>query len=241
MTVTAKAIPMLSDNYSWLLTESVSGKVAIVDPAEAEPAIAAINAAGGRLDMIFLTHHHGDHIDGVPELMARFHPVVVGNAGDAHRLPKLDIAVYEGNLVDFGAAKVRVIETPGHTLGHIAYYIADGGILLAGDTMFSLGCGRLFEGTAADMFHSMQKLNDLPGETLVCAGHEYTASNAKFALAVDPENQALQHRADEVKALRAAGQHTLPVTLAAERETNPFLRAPDAEALGKLRAAKDNF
>ncbi len=241
MTVTAKAIPMLSDNYSWLLTESVSGKVAIVDPAEAEPAIAAIKAAGGRLDMIFLTHHHGDHIDGVPELMARFHPVVVGNAGDAHRLPKLDIAVHEGNLVDFGAAKVRVIETPGHTLGHIAYYIADGGILLAGDTMFSLGCGRLFEGTAADMFHSMQKLNDLPGETLVCAGHEYTASNAKFALAVDPENQALQHRADEVKALRAAGQHTLPVTLASERETNPFLRAPDAEALGKLRAAKDNF
>lgn len=241
MTVTAKAIPMLSDNYSWLLTESVSGKVAIVDPAEAEPAIAAIKAAGGRLDMIFLTHHHGDHIDGVPELMARFHPVVVGNAGDAHRLPKLDIAVHEGNLVDFGAAKVRVIETPGHTLGHIAYYIADGGILLAGDTMFSLGCGRLFEGTAADMFHSMQKLNDLPGETLVCAGHEYTASNAKFALAVDPENQALQRRADEVKALRAAGRHTLPVTLASERETNPFLRAPDAEALRKLRAAKDNF
>jgi hydroxyacylglutathione hydrolase len=241
MTVTAKAIPMRADNYAWLLTESVSGKMAFVDPADGEPAVAAVEAAGGRLDYIFLTHHHGDHIDGVPALVARYHPIIVGNASDAHRLPKLDIAVHEGDLVDFGATKARVIETPAHTLGHISYYIADGGILLPGDTMFSLGCGRLFEGTAEDMFRSLAKFGDLPDETLVCAGHEYTESNAKFALVAEPDNKALQTRAAEVTHLRAEGNATLPVSLASERECNPFLRAPDAESLGKLRAAKDKF
>jgi hydroxyacylglutathione hydrolase len=232
---------MLSDNYAWLLKESVTGKVGIVDPAEAEPAIAAIEAAGGKLDMIFLTHHHGDHIDGVAALAARYHPVVVGNAADAHRLPKLDIAVHEGDLVDFGAAKARVIDTPGHTRGHVSYVFADGGVLLPGDTLFSLGCGRLFEGTAEDMFRSMRKFDDLPDTTLVCCGHEYTASNAKFALAKDPENEALRARAAEVAELRAGGLPTIPVTLGMERATNPFLRAKDAAALGELRAAKDKF
>ena len=241
MTVTASLIPMLSDNYAWLLKESVSGKIAIVDPAAAPPAIAAIEAAGGKLDMILLTHHHADHVDGVAALVAKYHPMVVGNATDAHRLPKLDIAVHEGDAVDFGATKLRVIDTPGHTLGHISYYIADGGILLPGDTMFSMGCGRLFEGTAEDMFHSIAKYEDLPDSTLVCAGHEYTISNAKFALAIDPDNEALQERAAEVAVLRAAGKPTLPVALGVERATNPFLRAPDAETFRKLRSAKDNF
>jgi len=239
VTVTVTAIPMLSDNYSWLLRESVSGKIGIVDPAEAEAALAAVEAAGGRLDYIFLTHHHGDHIDGVPALVARYHPVVVGNAADAHRLPKLDVAVHEGDLVDFGTAKARVIDTPGHTLGHISYVFADGGILLPGDTLFSMGCGRLFEGTAADMFKSMRKFDDLPDATLVCCGHEYTASNAKFALSVDGENAALMARAKEVAELR--GRATVPVALGVERATNPFLRAGDAEELGRLRAAKDTF
>lgn len=241
MTVTTTPIPMLADNYSWLLNDSATGKLGIVDPAEAEPAIAAIEAAGGKLDFIFLTHHHGDHIDGVPTLVARYKPTVVGNAADAHRLPKLDVAVHEGDLVDFGAAKARVIATPGHTLGHIAYYFADGGVLLPGDTLFSLGCGRLFEGNAADMFRSLQKFSDLPGATLVCAGHEYTASNANFALSVDGENGALRARAAEISALRAAGQPTLPVTLDSERACNPFLRAPDAESFGRMRKAKDSF
>lgn len=241
MTVTATRIPMLTDNYAWLLRESDTGKVAIVDPAAAEPALAAVEAAGGRLDYIFLTHHHGDHIDGVPALVARYHPVVVGHAADAHRLPKLDIAVREGDLVDFGSAKLRVIAVPGHTLGHIAYYIADGAILLTGDTLFSLGCGRLFEGTAEDMFTSLRKFDLLPGETLICCGHEYTQSNAKFALTADPDNAALRARAAAVKALREAGQATVPVTLASERDCNPFLRAPDAVSLGSLRAAKDVF
>jgi hydroxyacylglutathione hydrolase len=232
---------MLSDNYSWLLKESVTGKVGIVDPAEVEPAVAAIEAAGGRLDVIFLTHHHGDHIGGVAGLVEKYHPVVVGNAGDAHRLPKLDVAVHEGDLVDFGAAKARVIDTPGHTVGHIAYVFADGGLLFSGDTLFSLGCGRLFEGTAEDMFRSMRKFDDLPDETLVCCGHEYTASNAKFAVAQDEGNAALMARAAEVAALRAAGAATIPVALGVERATNPFLRAESAEVLGTLRAAKDKF
>ena len=241
MTVTAQAIPMLSDNYAWLLVDSVSGKTGIVDPAEAAPAVAALEALGKRLDYIFLTHHHDDHIGGVAELVEAYRPQVVGNGADAQRLPKLDISVHEGSLVEFGSARLRVIETPGHTLGHISYYIADGGILLPGDTLFSLGCGRLFEGTPAQMFNSIAKYGDLPDDTLVCAGHEYTASNAKFALSVEPGNAALQARAAEVQALRAAGKPTLPVKLGQERATNPFLRAPDEESFAKLRAAKDSF
>lgn len=241
MTVTVTAIPMLTDNYSWLLTESGTGKLGIVDPAEAAPAIAAIEVAGGRLDSIFLTHHHGDHIDGVPELVRKYGAKVIGNAGDAHRLPKLDVAIREGDHVPFGAASAQVIDTPGHTIGHIAYYFADGGLLFCGDTMFSLGCGRLFEGTPEDMFESLQKFAELPKETLVCAGHEYTQSNAKFALSVDPENPAVRSRASEVEALRAAGKATLPVALGSEMASNPFLRALDAPSLGRLRAAKDHF
>ncbi len=241
MTVAAHAIPMLSDNYSWLLTDSVSGKVGIVDPAEAAPAIAALERLGKGLDFIFLTHHHADHVDGVAELVAKYHPTIVGNGADAHRLPKLDIVVHEGSLVEFGAAKLRVIETSGHTVGHISYYIADGGILLPGDTLFSLGCGRLFEGTAAQMFASISKYSDLPDDTLICAGHEYTASNVKFAVTIEPENKALQARARQVEALRAKGLPTLPVSLGEERATNPFLRAKTPEEFARIRTAKDNF
>jgi hydroxyacylglutathione hydrolase len=241
VTVTVTAIPMLTDNYSWLIKDSTTGKFGIIDPAEAAPAIAAIDAAGGKLDFIFLTHHHGDHIDGAPELAKRYGAKIIGNAADAHRLPKLDIAVREGDEVPFGAASARVIDTPAHTLGHIAYYFADGGLLFCGDTLFSLGCGRLFEGTAADMYESLQKFAELPPETLVCAGHEYTQSNAKFAISVDPENTALQSRAKEIDALRRDHKPTLPITLGVEIATNPFLRALDAPSLGRLRSAKDNF
>jgi len=239
--VTAQAIPMLSDNYAWLLRESESGAVAIVDPAETGAAIAAIEAAGGRLDMILLTHHHGDHVDGVAGLVAKYDPLVVGNAADAARLPKLGLAVKLGDKVTFGAAEADVFDSPGHTIGHIAYYFADGGVLLPGDTLFSLGCGRLFEGTAADMYGAFQAFVPLPDDTLVCAGHEYTASNAKFALHVDPDNAALQARAAQIAQLRAAGQPTLPVRLGEERATNPFVRAKDVADFGRLRAAKDHF
>ncbi len=241
MTVTATPVPVLSDNYSWLLRDSATGATAIVDPPVAEPIIAAIEQAGGRLDMILLTHHHDDHIGGVDALRARFPVPVVGAAADAHRLPRLDRAVAEGDIVRLGAADGRVIATPGHTLGHIAYFFADGPLLCCGDTMFSLGCGRLFEGTAQQMFDSFAKFAALPDATLICCGHEYTASNARFALAVDPDNAALKARAAEIERLRAEGRATVPVRLDLERATNPFLRAPTAAAFGELRAHKDRF
>jgi hydroxyacylglutathione hydrolase len=241
MAVTVQAVPCLSDNYAWLLRDSATGAIAVCDPGEAAPVIAAIEAAGGRCDTILLTHHHGDHIDGVEEVRARFGARVVGAKADAHRLPKLDQAVAPGDTVMVGETSGIVIDSPGHTLGHVAFFFDEGDVLLSGDTLFSLGCGRLLEGTPADMFRALSLLKPLPPETLVCCGHEYTESNARFALTVEPENEALQARAREVAAARAAGQPTLPVTLGQEMATNPFLRAETVERLAEIRKAKDNF
>ncbi len=240
MPVHATPVPILKDNYAWLLRDSGAGALALVDPAEADPLIAAIEARGGRLDLILLTHHHADHVAATEALRARFGCPVAGAGADAHRLPRLDHALDEGEEVALGAARGRVIATPGHTRGHIAWFFADGAVLACGDTLFSLGCGRLFEGTAAEMFASLAKLAALPGETLVCCGHEYTLANARFARAVDPDNAVLLARIGEVERLRAAGLPSVPTTLAVERATNPFLRAADAQALGELRARKDN-
>jgi hydroxyacylglutathione hydrolase len=241
MTVTAQPVPILSDNYAWLLREDSSGMVAIVDPADAKPIIAALEKAGGRLDLILLTHHHSDHIAGVDEVRARFGAKVVGAAADAHRLPKLDQAVKEGDTVTFGNASARVIETPGHTRGQINYFFADGEILLSGDTLFSLGCGRLSEGTPGEMFSSLRKLAALPGGTKLCCGHEYTESNARFALSVDPDNKALRARTEQARQQRAAGRPTLPSVMSDELAANPFLRAPDVATFADLRAKKDRF
>lgn len=241
MTITAQPVPILSDNYAWLLRDSATGAVAIVDPAEPKPIIAALEKAGGRLDLILLTHHHADHIAGADEVQAHFGAKMVGAAADAHRLPKLDIAVKEGDSVKFGAAEARVIETPGHTIGQINYFFPDGEILLSGDTLFSLGCGRLIEGSAEVMFASLRKLAALPAGTKVCCGHEYTESNARFALSVDGGNAALVARTAEAKQQRAAGVPTVPSSLASELAANPFLRAPDVASFAKLRSGKDNF
>jgi hydroxyacylglutathione hydrolase len=240
MSITATPVPILKDNYAWLLRDS-SGATAIVDPAEPEPVIAALERAGGRLDLILLTHHHADHVAGTDEVRARFGALVVGAAADAHRLPKLDQAVREGDRVALGDAAAEVIDTPGHTRGQINFYFPDGGVLLSGDTLFSLGCGRLIEGTAADMFASLRKLAALPGDTKVCCGHEYTESNARFALSVDGSNQALVRRADEARRQRAAGEPTVPSLLSDELAANPFLRAPDVATFAELRARKDRF
>jgi hydroxyacylglutathione hydrolase len=239
--IIAHAIPLLSDNYAWLLRCSETGATAVVDPAEEAPILAAITAHGGRLDMILLTHHHGDHVAATDAVRVR-HPVpVYGARADAHRLPHLDHMLIEGDTVTLGTAKGVVIDTPGHTLGHIAFYFADGCVLLCGDTLFSLGCGRLLEGTAADMFASLAKFATLPGETLVCCGHEYTLSNAHFALHADPGNAALMAMAAGVEAARAQGLATVPSRLSDEMAANPFLRAPDIATLGALRIAKNTF
>lgn len=241
MTITASPIPILKDNYAWLLRDSGTGATAVVDPADAEPVIKAIEKAGGRLDMILLTHHHDDHIAGVDEVRARFKCKVVGAAADMHRLPKLDEAVREGDTVRLGDATAEVIDTPGHTRGQINYFFADGAVLLSGDTLFSLGCGRLIEGTPAEMFASLRKLAVLPADTLVCCGHEYTESNARFALAVDPDNKDLHEFVAKVEQLRGVNQPSVPSMLGEEMKANPFLLAPDVASFTALRAKKDKF
>ena len=239
--ITVQTVPILSDNYAWLLRCDRTGATAIVDPAEVAPVAAAIDAAGGRLDMILLTHHHGDHIAGTDEIRARYGAKVVGATADAHRLPKLDQSVSEGDTVTLGDSTATVIDTPGHTRGHISFHFADGNVLLCGDTLFSLGCGRLLEGTPAEMFASLAKLSVLGPDTLVCCGHEYTESNARFALHADPGNAALVAYAAKVKEWRAAGKPSLPSLMRDELAANPFVRAPDVATLATLRAGKDKF
>jgi len=229
--ITAQPVAILRDNYAWLLRDAATGATAIVDPADPAPVAAAIDAAGGRLDLILLTHHHSDHIAGTDVLRARY----------GARLPALDQAVGEGDSVTLGASTGRVIDVPGHTHGHVAYYFPDGGLLLCGDTLFSLGCGRLLEGTAAELFASLRKLAALPDDTLVCCGHEYTESNARFALHADPTNAALSAYAARVHALRAAGVPSVPSRMADERAANPFLRAANVASFAELRARKDKF
>lgn len=239
MPVTVLPVPVLSDNYVWLLKDEVSGAVGVVDPGESVPVQKALDARGGRLDMIFLTHHHSDHTAGALALSHHYGAKIAGAAADRHRLPPLDLAVRPGDTVPFGSTSARVLGTPGHTTGHICYYFPDPPILFCGDTLFSLGCGRLFEGTPEDLFRSLREFDALPDETLVCCGHEYTESNVRFCLKEDPDNAALKLRAEEIKALRAAGKPTLPSVLGSERACNPFLRAPDVATLAHLRAAKD--
>jgi hydroxyacylglutathione hydrolase len=241
VSVSVQSVPMFSDNYAWLLRDSASGAVGIVDPADAGKVCVAIDAAGGRLDTIFLTHHHADHVAGTDEVRARYGAKVVGASADAHRLPRLDQAVAEGDSVAFGTTEARVIETPGHTRGHIAFFFPQGDLLFCGDTLFSLGCGRLLEGTAEEMFASLAKLAALPADTAVFCGHEYTQSNARFALTVEPDNAALRARAAEVRRLREDSANTVPSRLKEELAANPFLRASTASRLGEIRAAKDRF
>ena len=234
-------VPVLSDNYVWLLRDEATGAVAVVDPGEAPPVEAALAARGWAPALILLTHHHGDHVGGVAALKAAHGAAVIGAAADAHRLPALDRAVSPGETIAVGECQALVIDTPGHTRGHIAYHFAEAGVLACGDTLFSLGCGRMFEGSAEEFFAALQRLAALPDETLVLCGHEYTQANARFALTVEPDNAALRARAAEIEAQRAAGRPTLPVTLGAEKATNPFLRARDVARFAALRAAKDSF
>jgi hydroxyacylglutathione hydrolase len=248
-------IPCLSDNYAYLLRDDATGTVAIVDAPDATPITEALRARAWPLDWILITHHHGDHVAGVGALRETFGAKVAGAAADARRLPALDLALGEGDSVEIGESRGQVLDVPGHTVGHIAYHFPESRALFSADSLMALGCGRLFEGTPDQMWSSLRKMAALPGETLVYSGHEYSASNAKFALSIDPENAALKARAEDIELKRIEGLPTVPVRLSLEQATNPFLRAadpdlkaqlglsthPDDQVFAEIRRRKDSF
>lgn len=228
-----------ADNFGCLVRDMVTGAVAAIDAPEAEPILAEAKARSWTITHILVTHHHGDHVEGIPAIKEATDAQVLANAADAHRVPMVDRTFAPGDTIRVGDLSALVIDTPGHTVGHVAFHFAADKALFAGDTLFSLGCGRLFEGTPAQMHASLATLAALPEDTQLFCGHEYTASNAGFALTVDPGNAALKARAAEVAALRDKGLATLPSTIGLERRTNPFLRADDpaiAATLGMVGA-----
>jgi len=234
-------IPALSDNYIWMAHDAASGETIVVDPAVAEPVLEAAAARGWTISAIWNTHWHPDHTGGNAAIKAATGCTVIAPAAEAAKIPTADRLVAEGDTVMLGAFKAEVIDVPAHTAGHIAYHLPGAEIVFVGDTLFAMGCGRLFEGTAAQMFANMQRLAALPGDTTVYCAHEYTQSNGRYALVAEPDNDALVARMAEVDAMRAQGLPTVPTTIALERATNPFMRAASAEQLAERRAAKDSF
>ncbi len=232
-------VPVLSDNYVWLVHEAQCGETLVVDPAVAAPVLAAAEARGWKITQIWNTHWHPDHVGGNAEIKAATGCVITGPVGEAERIPTLDTHVRGGDVVQLGALRAAVIDVPAHTAGHIAYHFASEKAAFVGDTLFAMGCGRLFEGTAAQMFDNMRKLEALGDDTAIYCAHEYTLSNARFAVTVEPDNADLAARFANVVALRERGEATVPTTIALERATNPFMRAVSVEELAARRAAKD--
>ncbi len=227
-----RQIPVLSDNYVYLVREPKSGAVAVVDPAVTDEILAEANKLGWKITHILNTHHHSDHIGGNEAIKAATGCTIVGPAHDPDRIPGMQIQVKDGDIYKFGAESAEVFFVPGHTRGHIAYWFKDSSALFCGDTMFSIGCGRLFEGTPQQMWTSLSRLRALPPETRIYCAHEYTESNVRFAVSIDPHNAALRAYETEVKDKRARKIPTIPTTLKLERAANPFLRAdaPDLQA-----------
>lgn len=234
-------IPVLSDNYVWLVREPVSGETTVVDPAVAGPVLAEAEARGWKITQIWNTHWHPDHTGGNSAIKAATGAFVTGPAAEADRIPTLDRRVKEGDRVALGPVEAEVLEVPAHTAGHIAYHLPTEEAVFVGDTLFAMGCGRLFEGTAEQMHSNLQRLAALPPATRAYCAHEYTLSNGRFAVTVEPDNAALAKRMAEVEAARAAGEATVPTTIALELATNPFMRASSAAELAERRRAKDNF
>lgn len=248
-------IPVLTDNYIYLLHDEKSGETAAVDPAVAEPVMDVLKQHGWQLTYILNTHHHGDHVGGNLELKRQTGCQIIASELDKPRIPGIDHSVQDGDIINIGKQTAQIISTAGHTNGHIVYYFSDSNALFCGDTLFVMGCGRLFEGSAADLWQSLQKLKALPVNTRVYCAHEYSENNARFTLSVEPDNADLQAKMTQVKQLRADGLPTVPSTIAEELSTNPFLREDspsirknldsmadtNVEVFAKLRRLKDSF
>ena len=255
MPVEIITVPCRSDNYAYLIRDQATGKVALVDAPAIDPIIAALEARGWGLDQIWITHHHGDHTEGVEALRARYGPQVIGYAADSARLPALDQALSEGETVTLGDTVARVIDVSGHTIGHIAFVIDAEKAAFTADSLMALGCGRVFEGTHAMMWASLTKFLAMPDDMQLYSGHNYGQANGRFALSIEPDNAALKARVERIRAADAAGQPIVPVTLAEEKATNPFLRATeasvkasvglagadDAAVFAEVRRRKDTF
>lgn len=248
-------VPCLSDNYAFIAHDPATGATAVVDVPEAAPILKALRERDWTASHILITHHHADHVDGVKALAAATGAKVVGASADAHRLPRLDMAVAEGDMVRIGVEQAHVMEVPGHTVGHVAYHFPGAAVAFTGDTLMALGCGRVFEGTMQQMWTSLSRLAALPPQTLICSGHEYTLANGRFALTIEPDNPELVKRVEAVRIAREQGRPTVPSTLAEELATNPFLRAGepairralnmegagDADVFAEIRRRKDRF
>ncbi len=245
--------PCLSDNYAVLIHDAEAGVTASIDAPDADAILRRLAEKGWRLTHLLITHHHNDHTGGNLKLKEATDCTIIGPKAEAERIPGIDHAVGEGDVITFGHFDIKVLDTPGHTVGHIAYWIPEARAVFVGDTLFAMGAGRIFEGNAEMMWNSLKKLTQLPPDTEIYCGHEYTVANAQFALTVDPDNLALQNRAKEVDQLRAKGQPTVPTRLDRELETNPFLRpnvtairarlgmpfAPDWKVFAEIRARKN--
>ncbi|MGB3391510.1 MAG: hydroxyacylglutathione hydrolase [Pseudaminobacter sp.] len=255
MTLRIEQFMCRSDNFGVLVHDGASGQTALIDAPEEAPILAAAHRTGWTPNLILTTHHHTDHVEANLALKKRFGLRIVGPEAEAAKIPGIDETVEDGSVLTFGAHPVHVIETPGHTAGHVCYHFPEAKVAFTADPLFALGCGRLFERPAAEMFASLKKLAALPAETTVYCGHEYTQANARFALSIDPTNSALKERAARIDRLRAEGKPTLPTTIAEELATNPFLRwhdrtirknlgmenASDEEVFAELRKRKDLF
>jgi len=234
------AVPVLTDNYVWLIHNGASGETAAVDPSVADPVLEAVAARGWELTQVLNTHWHPDHTGGNAGIQAATGAPITAPA-EAERVSKVDRVVAEGDRVRVCGAEAMVWHIPAHTAGHVAYYFADEKMIFVGDTMFAMGCGRLFEGSAEQMYANLQRIAALPGDVRIYCGHEYTLANARFAVDAEPDNAAVTARLEMVAGLRAAGTITLPTTVAEELETNPFVRATNVAEFARLRLAKDSF
>lgn len=232
----------LKDNYNYILHEENTGKTAVVDPSTFEDTLLALKKHNiYQLDFILNTHHHPDHVGGNAKLKDHFNCLVVGSSYDQERIPHIDTPIKEGDFFALGDSKAQIYFTPGHTRGHIVYYFKEEQALFCGDTLFSMGCGRLFEGSPEQMFHSLAKIKALPQNTKIFCAHEYTLKNAQFALSIEPNNEDLKRKYSEVVQFRKQNKPTVPSLLADELKVNPFLRAKDFQTLAKIRQQKDHF